>query len=311
MRKQIDWNEYLYGMPREDYVFDKRSREEQLELAASFINDADRILIGAGAGLSAAAGLVYSGERFEKNFPDFIRKYGLTDMYSSTFYPYPSEEARWAYWTRHVMLNRITPPPLEVYKTIHEIAGDKSFVLTTNVDHQFWKAGFRDEEIFATQGDYGLIQCAHACHDSTYDAVKMFRQMDQAMKDCLVPKYMVPTCPVCGGRMEMNLRKDQYFVEDEHWHEACARYASFLEENKHSKVVMLELGVGFNTPMIIRFPFERMLEKRKNWTLVRLNMDQAFILAGLKNRAVGIDGDIAVVIDELERKVTHESGRTA
>lgn len=303
MSHNINWNEYLYTLPSKDYVNDNRTLEEKLEMVSSFMKDADAVLIGAGAGLSSAAGLTYSGERFKRLFPDFIEKYGLTDMYSSTFYPFKTEEEKWAYWCRHVMANRITPPALDVYKELKKLVGKEYFVLTTNVDHQFWKADFKDEKIFATQGDYGLMQCAHACHNDTYDDTKLFQQMAQAMKDCTVPKYMIPRCPVCGGPMEINLRKDQYFVEDEHWHEAADNYAEFLKEMHNRKLVLLELGVGFNTPMIIRFPFEHFIDKEKKWSLIRLNMGQAFISEHQSGRSVGIDGDIADSIRAIEKVV--------
>lgn len=302
MKREINWNEYLYSMPPEDYAVDNRDKEGKLESAVSFIRNADALLIGAGAGLSSAAGLVYSGERFRNLFPDFIEKYGMQDMYSSSFYPFRTEEEKWAYWSRHVTVNRIDPPALPVYKELKSLAGDNSFVLTTNVDHQFYKAGFPAERIFTTQGDYGLIQCAHACHEKTYDDVKLFRQMEQTVKDCRVPKYMVPKCPVCGGPMEINIRKDEYFVEDEAWNKAAEAYASFIGENQRKKVVMLELGVGFNTPMIIRFPFDHMLTRFPEWTLVRLNLDQAFIPASLHERAIGIDGDMAETLSALVKR---------
>lgn len=311
MKRQINWNEYLSAAPAGNYIRDNTSYEEQLKKAADLIKNADSILIGAGAGLSAAGGLVYSGSRFKENFSDFIKKYSLEDMYSSTFYPYPTEEAKWAYWARHVMVNRIMPGALDVYKKLRQIAGEEYFVLTTNVDHQFWKAGFKDERIFATQGDYGLIQCARGCHNETYDDTKLFQQMDQAMKDCLVPRYMVPRCPVCGGPMEVNLRKDEFFVEDEHWHKSCEKYASYLSSAKERKVVLLELGVGFNTPMIIRFPFEQLVKKNKEWSLIRLNLGQAFIPENLKERCVGIDGDISSSLNELCRLLFSEDVKTA
>lgn len=299
MKRNIDWNEYLYAFPPKDYDVDRDELDIKLAKASSFIKDADAVLIGAGSGLSSAAGLTYSGDRFKRLFPDFIAKYGLTDMYSAGFYPFKSEEEKWAYWSRHVMANRIEPPALPLYKKLKTLTGDDYFVLTTNVDHQFYKAGFSAERIFATQGDYGRIQCAHACHKKTYDDIKLFQQMTQAVKECRVPGYMVPKCPVCGVAMEINIRKDQFFVEDEEWHRTANAYAAFIEENKDRKVVMLELGVGFNTPTIIRFPFDHMLERFENWTLVRLNLDQAFIPAHLNDRAVGLDGDIAKTLSEV------------
>ena len=293
---------YLNTEPFRDYVLDSRPDEEKIMIACNAIANADSILIGAGSGLSTAAGLSYSGKRFQDAIPGFTKKYGITDMYSSSFYPFKTEEEKWAYWARHVRVNRIDPPALDLYLQLRKIVGDRYFVITTNVDHQFWKAGFADNRIFAPQGDYGLIQCAHACHDRTYDAVKLFMQMDQAARDCRIPSYMVPHCPVYGGRMAMNLRCDQYFVEDQYWHEAASRYSSFIEENRKHRVVMLEIGVGFNTPSIIRFPFEHMLKENRNWMLIRCNPEYPFIPESLSSRAVGLQMDFNTVIEEIGKR---------
>ncbi len=285
----------------------KTSYEEQIRHAAEMIEKADAILIGAGAGLSAAAGLTYGGKRFTDHFSEFIDKYGkmyMRDMYSAGFYPFPTEEAKWGYWSKHAYLNRIEPEGLLLYRKLCGMVKDKPhFVLTTNVDHQFWKAGFSDENIFATQGDYGLIQCEKGCHDKTYDAIDIFVQMDQARKDCKIPSYMVPKCPVCGGNMAMNLRCDQYFVEDEHWHKAAAWYGAFLKKYQKKKIVLLELGVGFNTPAIIRFPFENMMGEQKKWNLIRLNLREAAVPGSFGNRAVGIDQDIAKSVDDIAKRL--------
>ena len=277
--------------------------EEQIEQVSTLIKETDFILIGAGAGASTAAGLAYSGKRFTDNFGEFIEKYGpmyMTDMYAAGFYPFPTQEAKWGYWSKHSMINRFLPPAMPLYKQLYEIVKEKEhFVLTTNVDHQFQKAGFQTERIFATQGDYGNIQCEKGCHPRIYDAEDLFRQMDQARRDCLVPSEMVPKCPVCGGNMAMHLRCDQYFVEDENWHEAAGRYRDFLKKTEQKKGVLLELGVGFSTPTIIRFPFERMVRENKNLSLVRLNRNEAVVPEDLGNRAVGIGGDMAKVIFDL------------
>lgn len=274
-----------------------------MEHVVNLIEESDTILVGAGAGASAAAGLTYSGTRFTDNFGEFIKKYGtmyMTDMYAAGFFPFPSQEAKWGYWSKHSMINRFLPPALPLYKQLFELVKNKDyFVLTTNVDHQFQKAGFDSNRIFATQGDYGNIQCEKGCHQKIYDAEKIFRQMDQARKDCLIPSYMVPKCPVCGGNMTMHLRCDQYFVEDESWHEAAGRYADFLKKIGHKKGVLLELGVGFNTPGIIRFPFEKMVRENSNLSLIRLNLNEAVVPEGLGNRAIGMNGDMAGIISEI------------
>ena len=254
-RGHVDWRTFLCSTPARDYVFQKYAYEDQIDRAAENIRNADCVIIGAGAGASTAAGIQYGGKRFTDNFGEFIKKYGghyMTDMYAAGFYPYPSEEAKWGYWSKHALMNRFDPPALQLYTELYDIVKNKEyFVLTTNVDHQFYKAGFDEKRIFATQGDYGKIQCQKACHQKTYDAKELFRKMDEARKDCLIPSELVPKCPVCGGNMAMNLRCDSYFVEDEEWHEAADRYADFLEQNKDKKVVLLELGVGFNTPEYI------------------------------------------------------------
>src|SRR5574344_1738430 len=217
----MNFGEFLNGSPARDYIFQKDSYKDQIQLASNYIMEAECVLIGAGAGLSTAAGLTYSGKRFKENFGEFIQKYGVQDMYSAGFYPFPSEEARWGYWSKHSFINRIEPPALPLYIQLLELVKNKNyFVLTTNVDYQFQKAGFDLKRIFATQGDYGLIQCLKGCHNKTYDATEIFINMNEARRDCLIPSDMVPECPVCGGPMAMNLRCDQYFVEDEQWHES-------------------------------------------------------------------------------------------
>lgn len=306
-QKKVNFAKFLSSIPANDYIFQDMSYMEQTAHAAKMIEQADAILIGAGAGLSTAAGLSYGGKRFTDNFAEFIEKYGrmyMRDMYSAGFYPFPTQEAKWGYWSKHAFMNRVEPEGLEVYQKVYQLVKDKPhFVLTTNVDHQFWKAGFADEVIFATQGDYGLIQCEKACHNKTYDAIELFKQMNQAGKDCMIPAYMVPKCPVCGGNMTMNLRCDQYFVEDEHWHQAAYRFETFLQEYENKKIVLLELGVGFNTPTIIRFPFEKMMREYENYMLIRLNLEEAEIPECFGKRAVGINRDIAESIIDIAKSV--------
>lgn len=303
-RKKVDWTQFLCGIPSGDYVFQQEPYEEQIRSAARYLQEADYVLIGAGAGLSTAAGLTYSGKRFQDNFKEFIEKYGMQDMYSAGFYPFGTEKERWAYWCRHSYVNRIEPPAMPLYEQLFAMVKDKNyFVLTTNVDHQFQNAGFQDERIFATQGDYGLIQCMKGCHPKTYDAVSMFTQMNQAQKDCKIPSYMVPRCPVCGGPMAMNLRCDQYFVEDEAWNQAAENYGRYLKQLKKGNVLLLELGVGFNTPSIIRFPFEKMVRENKNINLVRLNLDEAVIPESFGKRGIGINRDLCESLNDIRKNM--------
>ena len=301
----MDWLRFLSGTTAGDYVYQDLPYDQLIQRAASMISKADAVLVGAGAGLSAAAGLTYTGRRFKENFSEFIGRYGpaaMRDMYAAGFYPFPTEEERWGYWSKHVWVNRIEPGALPLYRKLCDmVTTRKHFVLTTNVDHQFWKAGFEDKNIFATQGDYGKIQCAGACHDVTYDATDLFARMNEARKGCVIPSCMVPVCPVCGGPMAMNLRCDQYFVEDDHWHQAAKRYSAFLEQAALKETVVLELGVGFNTPAIIRFPFEKMVRQNGRWSFIRLNTHGAAVPADVEKRAAGINGDMTESLEGICR----------
>ena len=257
------------------------------------IKDADCILIGAGAGLSTAAGIEYSGKRFTENFAEFIKKYHFTDMYTSGFYEFDTEEEKWAYWAKHMYINNIGMEATKLYKDILKLVKDKDyFVITTNVDDQFYKAGFNKEKIFATQGSYRYIQCSCACHNKIYDATAIVKEMIEKTQDCKIPKELVPVCPVCGEKMDTNLRKNAYFVQDDNWYKQSKNYEEFLERVKDKNVVLLELGVGFNTPTIIRFPFEQMTYQNPNWNLIRFNKDDCRPLFNIQNRIITVRDDI-------------------
>ena len=224
-----------------------------IERLRTALQQADAVIIGAGAGLSTSAGFAYSGERFQKYFHDFAAKYHFTDMYSGGFYPYDTLEEHWAYWSRYIWLNRYTPAPKPVYEDLLALVRSKDyFVLTTNVDHQFQKAGFDKKRLFYTQGDYGLFQCSEPCCQKTYDNEKVVHQMVEQQRNMRVPSNLVPHCPVCGKPMSMNLRADATFVEDDGWHAAAERYNEFLRRHKNCKTLFLELGTGYNTPGIIK-----------------------------------------------------------
>ena len=304
-RKRVTFENFLSGTPARDYVFQDIPYEEQVKRAAHMIEKAGYILVGAGAGVSAAAGIASGKDFFRKNFGDFIEKYPgpyMQDMYSAGFYPFPTEEAKWGYWSKHALKGLNDGRPGELYGQIVKLLKGKNyFVLTTNVDEQFPAAGVPAERIFATQGSYGRIQCRRGCHPRTYDGTEMFRQMDQARKDCCIPSYMVPKCPVCGGPMEMNLRCDNHFVQDEAWYMAEERFSDFLQEAKDSKkpVCLLEMGTGFNTPTIIRFPFEKLAREHENVCLVRLNLEEAMVPESLGERTVGINADLKASIGDI------------
>ena len=241
---------------------------------------------------------------YEENFGEFQKKYGkgpyMQDMYSAGFYPYPDEESYWGYWSKQALLGGMELDVTPLHKCLLEALSDKNiFVLSTNADGQFVKAGLPEEKIFCTQGDYFHIQCRRGCHNKIYDARKLFSQMNQARKDCKIPSYMVPKCPVCGGPMDMNLRKDGHFVQDEAWYHAEKLFSEYLSEAVHKKLVLLELGVGFNTPTIIRFPFEKLVREHKNISLIRLNLGAAVVPESFGKRAVGIDADMAESIRDI------------
>ncbi|WP_026882070.1 SIR2 family NAD-dependent protein deacylase [Clostridium akagii] len=277
-----------------------KNYQERIKEASEAVRSAEYILIGAGAGLSDAAGLKYSGKRFTDRFPDFIKKYHMKDLYTSSFYNFGTMEEKWAYWSRHIALNRFETPATELYKKLYKLVQQKKhFVLTTNVEHQFSKAGFQDEKIFATQGDYGYIQCAVGCHSKLYDDENLVEDMLRQTKDCKIPLELVPKCPVCGGEMDVNIRKDEHFIQDEAWYNARDNYNTFVEKIEGKKVVLLELGVGFNTPGIIRFPFEQMTYKNSNATIIRLNRDYPDGLTENKNQTIAFDEDIMEVISIL------------
>ena len=264
------------------------------------IDDADAIVAGAGAGLSTAAGLTYAGERFERHFADFIAKYGFTDMYTAGFFPFPTPEEKWAYWSRHIWYNRYVEPSKNTYaKLLRVLDGKDYFVITTNVDHQFQQAGFPKERLFYTQGDYGLWQCSEPCHDKTYDNYETVKRMVEEQRDLSVPTELVPHCPVCGKPMAMNLRADDTFVEDAGWHAAARRYHDFLERHQEGKVLYLELGVGGNTPVIIKYPFWRYTYANPEAVYVCVNYDEAYTHPDIRDKSILIDADIDQVLEDL------------
>lgn len=269
----------------------------RLDKAKKAIDEADYIVIGAGAGLSTAAGIDYGGERFERYFKDFIEEYHFTDMYSSGFYPFKTSEEKWAYWARHVFANRYDVGKTDVYQKLLKLVEDKEyFVLTTNVEHQFWINGFEDERIFATQGDYGLLQCGRACHDKLYPNEDKVHEWLENTKDFRIPSELVPVCPVCGEEMDLNLRKDNFFVEDDDWRVRNKRYYDFLD-NIGGKFVFLEIGVGFNTPGIIRYPFEQMTYNNHDATLIRLNLDYPQAIPENKDKTISFDENVEEILD--------------
>lgn len=277
-----------------------KNYSEKIEKIKALIDDADAVIIGAGAGLSTAAGYTYSGERFKKYFYDFYKKYGFDNMYYGGFYPYKTPEEKWAFWSRYIYINRYMPIPNDTYGKLFELVKDKDyFVLTTNVDHCFQRSGFDKKRLFYTQGDYGLFQCSEPCHNKTYDNEEIIRKMYDAEKNMKIPTELIPVCPVCGRPMTTNLRADDRFVQDEGWYAACGRYEDFIRRHEGLKTVYLELGVGYNTPVIIKYPFWKQTAQNENASYVCINLGEADAPSEIKNRSVCIDADIAKVINDL------------
>lgn len=294
-----------------------KSLLQSIDRMQKALDVADTVVIGAGAGLSVSAGFVYKGERFARYFSDFEAEYGFHDMYTGGFWPYQTPEEYWGYWSRYIYVNRYKNPPKPVYTQLLELAKEKDyFVLTTNVDHCFQKAGFDKKRLFYTQGDYGLFQCSGPCHKETYENIEMVRNMLQAQGFAFgpdgellppednslsmqIPSHLVPHCPVCGRPMTMNLRADDSFVEDEGWHLAAERYENFLRTRRGGRTVYLELGVGYNTPVIIKYPFWRMTAQNPDATYVCINKGAAGCPPEIRKRSVCLDEDIGEVLAEL------------
>lgn len=273
-----------------------------MERLKAALQDCDAVVIGAGSGLSTAAGFTYTGERFEKYFSDFAAKYGIRDMYSGGFYPFATPEEHWAYWSRYIWVNRYMDAPKPVYKDLLALVRDKDyFGITTNVDHCFQKAGFDKKRLFYTQGDYGLFQCSEPCCQETFDNEAVIREMMERQKDMKIPTELLPVCPHCGKPLTMNLRSDNKFVEDEGWHRAAERYENFLRTREGGRILFLELGVGYNTPVIIKYPFWQMTAKNPSATYACINQGQAMCPREIQQQAICIDADIGSALRELSQ----------
>lgn len=273
---------------------------QQIDRLKTALEAAEAVVIGAGAGLSTSAGFVYSGKRFEQYFSDFAQKYGFQDMYSGGFYPYSTPEEYWAYWSRYITVNRYMDAPKPVYQNLLELVKNKDyFVLTTNVDHCFQKAGFDKKRLFYTQGDYGLFQCSEPCCQETFDNEHVVSAMMQQQRDMRVPSALLPVCPHCGKPMTMNLRSDDRFVEDEGWHIAASRYSDFLRRHSNMAVLFLELGVGYNTPGIIKYPFWQMTANSSKAVYACINYEEAVCPQEIKKQSICISADIGQALQDL------------
>ena len=327
MKKSYNKNGYLetiqkglaaLGVLENHFSLGKGSREERIELLKNEIQNADAIVVGAGSELSTSAGFTYSGARFEKYFFDFIEKYGITDMYSGGFYPFPNAEIRWAWWARHIYFNRYVKAEKPVYEKLFSLLKDKNyFVITTNVDHQFQKAGFDKKRLFYTQGDYGLFQSVNPQIRKTYDNEEWVMKAMEAqgfVKDengifgvpenkkilMKIPTELIPKCPDDGSDMTTNLRADSSFVEDEGWHKASEKYSNFLENHKKMHILFLELGVGGNTPVIVKYPFWYMTMENKKAVYACINYRETFCPTKLEDRSICLDGNIGELLNEIK-----------
>ena len=277
-----------------------KSCSGQIDRLKDALSDCDALVIGAGAGVSASAGFSYTGERFKENFSDFAAKYGIGDMYSGGFYPFPTQEEFWAYWSRYVLINRYQDAPKPVYENLLELTRDKDyFVITTNVDHCFQKAGFDKKRLFYTQGDYGLFQCSGPCRQETMNNEAVIREMAARQENMKIPTELIPVCPHCGKPMTMNLRCDGKFVQDEGWYRASERYSDFLRRHREVKTLFLELGTGMNTPSIIKFSFWRMAYEWKDAAYACINLGEAYAPDEIGARSICINEDIGSVLKEL------------
>lgn len=273
----------------------------RIDDAKKLINNADFVIVGAGAGLSTAGGFEYSGKTFDKYFKDFGDKYGIKDMYSGGFYPFATPEEQWAFWSRYVYVNRyLSTQPNPIYASLFDLVRDKDyFVVTTNVDHQFQIAGFDKSRLYYMQGDFGLFQCSVPCHNKTYDNKELILQMVQQQKNMRIPTNLIPTCPVCGKPMTMNLRSDDNFVQDDGWYAHAKAYQDFVDKTKNKKLVLLEIGVGYNTPTIIKYPFERMTYFDKDANLIRINKDYAVCPDEIRDKTILFNEDLKDILAHL------------
>jgi len=284
----------------------KNNYQNKIDTVISKIKNANKILIGAGSGLSTAAGITYSGNRFRENFENFIQKYSLIDMYSAGFYPFKTSEEKWAYWSRHIKLNRYDDYGTALYKELYDIVKEKEyFVITTNVDYLFYKTGFDENKIFAVQGDYGKFQCSIPCHNKLYNNKNLIMQMVNEQKDCKIPSELIPKCPICGKEMEINIRKDSAFVQDKNWIKASDNYLNFIGKYGKENIVLLELGVGYNTPNIIKYPFEKITYNFPNVTLVRINKDFSEANIDNKNKTITFNENIRQVLDSIKLQINN------
>ncbi|MGN0267042.1 MAG: SIR2 family NAD-dependent protein deacylase [Lachnospiraceae bacterium] len=276
--------------------------ESEINKLKDQIRKADAVIVGAGSGLSTSAGYDFGGERLKKHFGDFVEKYGMTNMYTGCFANFASREERWAYWSRWAWINRYEPIPKDTHKKLLQLlAGKDYFVLTTNIDHTFQRSGFPKERLCYTQGDFGLFQCSKPCHTDTYDNKEVLQQMQAQEQNMRIPTELIPLCPRCGAEMDFNLFWDDTFVRDKGWHIAHNRYIYYLEQHQKGKILYLELGVGFNSPGVIKMPFWNMAAQNPDSVFASVNLTLPCYPLTLQKRSIVLQADIDRVISDLLR----------
>ncbi|OFO52425.1 NAD-dependent deacetylase [Nosocomiicoccus sp. HMSC059G07] len=268
------------------------------ETLASLIKDADAVVVGVGAGMSASDGFTYVGDRFKKNFPDFIEKYGWFDMLQASLFDFPTTEEYWAFQSRFVKLNYIDQPVGKSYVALKEMLEHTPyFVITTNADNAFYKADYDMDKVFYYQGEYALMQCSQFCHNETYRDDEMMLKMVEQQQDMKVPYDLIPFCPKCNAKLEINKRNaEKGMVESPHFFEQKARYEAFLNEHKSGKVIYLEIGVGYTTPQFIKHPFWRFTRQNKDAKFVTMNQKSYRIPDDIKEQSIALTDDIQTTI---------------
>lgn len=273
-----------------------------LQKLAQELNKADAVLVGAGTGLSEAAGFTRTAPYFTRHFSDFIDKYGFEDLCTAARFNYPSQEEKWAFWSRAIYLYRYSPAPRPVYNTLFEIIKDKDyFVITTTADHMFQKSGFDSDRLFYTYGDYGTWQCSQPCNDATYDNEDAVRKMMEAQRDMKVPRSLIPICPACGRKMKVNLLTDDSFVENDGWYRAEERYEHYVRSHKSGRIVFLDIGTTASTPIIIKCPFTQMTYENPLATYATIADCALPEAEEIKDRALYVNNDIEQSLNQLLR----------
>ena len=299
--------------------------DNDIKKVISYISNSKAIIIGAGAGLSTSAGFYLSGERFDKYFFDFKKKYNIQDMYSGSFYPYSKKSEYWAFMSRNIYLNRFAPMPKNTFNILYKIFKDKNyFILTTNVDHLFQKAGFDKNKIYYMQGDMGLLQCKHPCHLKNYDNYDIIKNMllvqgfnfdekgelfaNSNIKS-EISENLIPKCPKCGGEMDFNLRIGKNFVQDEGWYKHQTLYTNFIDKYKNDDILYIELCVGYNTPSIIKYNFWNKVYENKNAKFISINLEKNEVPKKIKDRSLIIMGDANEIINKIYEVINENKNK--